>query len=98
MVLEKSELGVILKKEMKRKIKRKRERISKRESGDLRGCVCFFLIHDDGFVVFLSRLKAAFFIVSSLSFFLSVFSSFCFCFNVGTWKRHLPMNVWQSAR
>lgn len=94
MVLEKSELGVILKKEMKRKIKRKRERISKRESGDLRGCVCFFLIHDDDFIVFLSRLKTAFFIVSSLSFFLSAFSSFCLCFNVGTWKRHLPMNVW----
>lgn len=56
-------MGVILKKEMKRKIKRKRERISKRESGDLRGCICFFLIHDDDFVVFLSRLKAAFFIV-----------------------------------
>lgn len=71
MVLEKSELGVILKKEMKRKTMRKRERISKRESGDLRGCVCFFLIHDDDFVVFLSILKAAFFIVSSLSFFLS---------------------------
>jgi len=94
MVLEKSELGVILKKEMKRKIKRKRERISKRESGDLRGCVCFFLIHDDDFVVFLSRLKAAFFIVSSPSFFLSAFSSFCFCFNVGTWKRC----VWLSAQ
>lgn len=66
MVLEKSELGVILKKEMKRKTKRKRERIRKRESGDLRGCACFFLSHDDDFVVLLSRLKAAFFIVSSL--------------------------------